>query len=47
MERSALHSKLKSLGGDIQSKSGARVAHVDEEPATEAEEYVVSCRLIP
>lgn len=31
MERSALHRKLKSLGVVTSSKSGARVAHVDEE----------------
>ncbi|MFK7753009.1 MAG: sigma-54-dependent transcriptional regulator, partial [Sedimentitalea sp.] len=32
MERSALHRKLKSLGVVTSTKSGARVAHVDEEP---------------
>ncbi|MEM9636347.1 MAG: sigma-54 dependent transcriptional regulator [Pseudomonadota bacterium] len=32
MERSALHRKLKSLGVVTSAKSGARVAHVDEEP---------------
>ncbi|MCE8511695.1 sigma-54-dependent Fis family transcriptional regulator [Ruegeria pomeroyi] len=31
MERSALHRKLKSLGVVTSSKSGARVAHMDEE----------------
>ncbi|WP_187431869.1 Regulatory protein AtoC [Roseobacter fucihabitans] len=31
MERSALHRKLKSLGVVTSAKSGARVAHVDEE----------------
>ncbi|KIC48706.1 sigma-54 dependent transcriptional regulator [Tateyamaria sp. ANG-S1] len=31
MERSALHRKLKSLGVVTSSKSGARVAHLDEE----------------
>ncbi len=35
MERSALHRKLKSLGVVTSSKSGARVAHVDEETAVE------------
>ncbi|SPH17793.1 Nitrogen regulation protein NR(I) [Defluviimonas aquaemixtae] len=33
MERSALHRKLKSLGVVTSSKSGARVAHVEEEDA--------------
>ncbi|WP_147105549.1 sigma-54 dependent transcriptional regulator [Tateyamaria sp. syn59] len=33
MERSALHRKLKSLGVVTSSKSGARVAHLDEEEA--------------
>ncbi|MBD3677674.1 MAG: sigma-54-dependent Fis family transcriptional regulator [Rhodobacteraceae bacterium] len=33
MERSALHRKLKSLGVVTTNKSGARVAHVEEEPA--------------
>ena len=41
MERSALHRKLKSLGVVTSSKSGARVAHVEEDidgtPATAAE----------
>ena len=36
MERSALHRKLKSLGVVTTSKSGARVAHVDEEEQEEA-----------
>ena len=36
MERSALHRKLKSLGVVTSTKSGARVAHVDE-PAEAAE----------
>ena len=35
MERSALHRKLKSLGVVTSSKSGARVAHVEEEEAEE------------
>ncbi|WP_298835962.1 sigma-54 dependent transcriptional regulator [uncultured Roseobacter sp.] len=34
MERSALHRKLKSLGVVTSAKSGARVAHMDEEPET-------------
>ncbi|AAV95356.1 sigma-54 dependent transcriptional regulator [Ruegeria pomeroyi] len=34
MERSALHRKLKSLGVVTSSKSGARVAHMDEEIET-------------
>ncbi len=33
MERSALHRKLKSLGVVTSAKSGARVAHVDEDEA--------------
>ena len=33
MERSALHRKLKSLNVVTSTKSGARVAHVDEENA--------------
>ncbi|MDW3184132.1 MULTISPECIES: sigma-54-dependent transcriptional regulator [unclassified Roseobacter] len=37
MERSALHRKLKSLGVVTSAKSGARVAHVDEETETAAE----------
>ncbi|SFT50077.1 nitrogen assimilation response regulator NtrX [Sedimentitalea nanhaiensis] len=37
MERSALHRKLKSLGVVTSSKSGARVAHVDEQTAEAAE----------
>ncbi len=37
MERSALHRKLKSLGVVTSSKSGARVAHVDEEVTEPAE----------
>lgn len=35
MERSALHRKLKSLGVVTSNKSGARVAHVDDEEAVE------------
>jgi two-component system nitrogen regulation response regulator NtrX len=31
MERSALHRKLKSLGVVTTSKSGARVAHIEDE----------------
>jgi two-component system nitrogen regulation response regulator NtrX len=38
MERSALHRKLKSLGVVTSSKSGARVAHVDEEEQVQAAE---------
>lgn len=34
MERSALHRKLKSLGVVTANKSGARVAYVEEEPAS-------------
>jgi two-component system, NtrC family, nitrogen regulation response regulator NtrX len=37
MERSALHRKLKSLGVVTSSKSGARVAHVEQETAEAAE----------
>jgi two-component system nitrogen regulation response regulator NtrX len=37
MERSALHRKLKSLGVVTSSKSGARVAHVEQETADAAE----------
>ena len=37
MERSALHRKLKSLGVVTSNKSGARVAHVDEETVEAAE----------
>ncbi len=37
MERSALHRKLKSLGVVTSSKSGARVAHVDEQAAATVE----------
>ncbi|SPJ22832.1 nitrogen assimilation response regulator NtrX [Palleronia abyssalis] len=33
MERSALHRKLKSLGVVTSSKQGARIAHLDEQPA--------------
>ncbi|WP_372885442.1 sigma-54-dependent transcriptional regulator [Shimia sp.] len=37
MERSALHRKLKSLGVVTSNKSGARVAHVDNDAAIEAD----------
>ncbi len=37
MERSALHRKLKSLGVVTSSKSGARVAHVEQETTEAAE----------
>ena len=37
MERSALHRKLKSLGVVTSTKSGARVAHVDEHAVEAAE----------
>lgn len=37
MERSALHRKLKSLGVVTSSKSGARVAHVEEEEEVPAD----------
>ena len=35
MERSALHRKLKSLGVVTSAKSGTRVAHVDDDGASE------------
>ena len=37
MERSALHRKLKSLGVVTTSKSGARIAHVEDDDALEEE----------
>ncbi|WP_282091703.1 sigma-54-dependent transcriptional regulator [Epibacterium ulvae] len=36
MERSALHRKLKSLGVVTSNKSGARIAHVEDDEAAEA-----------
>ncbi|WP_121065069.1 sigma-54-dependent transcriptional regulator [Chachezhania antarctica] len=42
MERSALHRKLKSLGVVTSSKSGARIARVDEKPDEEEDARQVS-----
>ena len=36
MERSALHRKLKSLGVVTTSKSGARIAHLEDDDAEDA-----------